>query len=56
MSHSKSPTGTCQVCGNTFPSRELIAEPLIRTNILNTIRADHPHFLHAADFFVDAKV
>lgn len=42
MSHSKSPTGTCQVCGNTFPSRELIAEPLIRTNILNTIRADHP--------------
>lgn len=42
MSHSKSPTGICQVCSNTFPSRELIAEPLIRVNILNTIRADHP--------------
>ena len=42
MSHSKSPTGTCQICGKTFPARELIAAPLIRTNILNTIRADHP--------------
>jgi hypothetical protein len=42
MSHSKSPTGTCLVCGKTFPSRELIAAPLIRANIANDIRAEHP--------------
>lgn len=42
MSHSKSPTGICQVCGKTFPARELIAAPLIRANIANYIQADHP--------------
>ncbi len=42
MSQNKSPTGTCQVCGQSFPSRELLAAPLIRANIAEKIRADHP--------------
>lgn len=41
MNHNKSPTGTCQVCGNTFPVRELIAAPLVRANIADAIRAEH---------------
>jgi len=41
MSHSKSPTGTCLVCGKNFPVRELIAAPLVRDNIAGDIRRDH---------------
>ena len=48
MSHSKSPTGTCLVCGKSFPSRELIAAPLIRENIANDIQADHPDWSAAS--------
>lgn len=48
MSHSKSPTGTCQICGKTFPARELIAAPLIRANIANNIQADHPDWSPAS--------
>lgn len=48
MSHNKSPTGTCLVCGKTFPSRELIAAPLIRENIAHDIRADHPDWSGAS--------
>lgn len=42
MSHTKSPTGTCLICGKSFPAQELIAAPLVRDNIANNIRADHP--------------
>ncbi|MBT9522656.1 MAG: DUF1003 domain-containing protein [Dechloromonas sp.] len=48
MSHSQSPTGTCQVCGNSFPTRELIAAPLVRANIANAIRAEHPEWSPAS--------
>ena len=48
MSQTKSPTGTCQVCGKTFPSRELIAAPLIRSNIANAIQAEHPEWSAAS--------
>ena len=48
MSHSKSPTGTCQICGKTFPARELIAAPLIRANIANNIQADCPDWSPAS--------
>jgi uncharacterized membrane protein len=44
MSHVKSATGTCLICGKSFPSRELIAAPLIRANIANVIQADHPEW------------
>lgn len=42
MSQNKPLTGTCQVCGKSFPSRELVAAPLIRANIAEKIRSDHP--------------
>ncbi len=42
MNHEKSPTGTCLVCGKLFPSRELISAPLIRANIADAIRTEHP--------------
>ena len=48
MSHSKSPTGTCLVCGKNFPVRELIAAPLVRDNIAGDIRQDHPEWSPAA--------
>ncbi len=48
MSHSKSPTGSCLVCGKSFPVRELIAAPLVRDNIANDIRADHPDWSPAS--------
>jgi uncharacterized membrane protein len=44
MSHSKSPTGTCLVCGKTFPVRELVAAPLVRDNIAGDIRREHPEW------------
>ena len=44
MSHSKSPTGTCLVCGKNFPVRELVAAPLVRDNIAGDIRHDHPEW------------
>lgn len=48
MSHSKSPTGTCLVCGKNFPVRELVAAPLVRDNIAGDIRHDHPEWSPAA--------
>ncbi|MBI2277349.1 MAG: DUF1003 domain-containing protein [Dechloromonas sp.] len=42
MTHNKSSTGTCLVCGKPFPTRELIAAPLVRANIASAIRAEHP--------------
>lgn len=48
MSHSKSPTGTCLVCGKNFPVRELVAAPLVRDNIASDIRRDHPAWSPAA--------
>lgn len=44
MSHSKSVSGTCQICGKTFPGRELVAGPLVRENIAAEIRSDHPEW------------
>ena len=48
MSHTKSPTGTCLVCGKSFPAQELIAAPLVRDNIANNIRADHPDWSNSS--------
>lgn len=44
MSHSKSVSGTCQICSKTFPGRELVAGPLVRENIAAEIRGDHPEW------------
>jgi uncharacterized membrane protein len=48
MSHSKAATGTCQVCGKTFPARDLIAAQLVRDNIAVEIRQEHPEWSDAA--------
>lgn len=44
MSHNTASTGNCQVCGKNFPASELIAAPLIRANIADTISAEHPEW------------
>jgi uncharacterized membrane protein len=44
LSHNNSSTGNCQVCGKSFPVRELIAAPLIRANIANAISTEHPEW------------
>ena len=49
MSHDKSPSGTCLVCGKPFPSRELISAPLIRANIADAIRAEHPDWSNSSN-------
>ena len=48
MSHNKSATGTCQVCGQTFPVRELVAAPIVRDNIAAEIRREHPEWNESA--------
>jgi uncharacterized membrane protein len=48
MSRSKSTNGVCAVCGKNFPTRELIAAPLVRENITAEIRRDHPDWSDAA--------
>ena len=42
MTHGKLATGLCQVCGKTFPARELLAGSLVRESIAAAIRRDLP--------------
>ena len=42
MSHSKTGTANCQICGKSFPRRDLLAAPLVRDNIADLIRHEHP--------------
>ncbi len=44
MSHSKSSSGTCPVCGQTVPIRELVSGALVRETIVQEIRRDHPEW------------
>ena len=42
MSHGKSASANCRICGKTFPTRELLSGSLVRDNIAAAIRADYP--------------
>lgn len=48
MSHSKAVTGTCQVCGKTFPTRDLVVAQLVRDNIAAEILVEHPEWSDAS--------
>lgn len=48
MSRNRNASASCQVCGKTFPARELISGVLVRDSIAATIRADHPDWSEAA--------
>lgn len=44
MSHNKSATGNCQICGKAFPARDLVAAPLVRETIAAEIRRECPEW------------
>ncbi len=48
MSHSKTGTGNCLICGKTLPQRDLVAAPLVRESIAAEIRRNHPEWTEAS--------
>lgn len=42
MSHHKAHSSICQICGKTFPNREIISGQIVRDTITAEIRREHP--------------
>jgi uncharacterized membrane protein len=49
MRHGKSSaSGTCAICSKTFAAADLVAAPLVRDNIADEIRREHPEWSESA--------